>query len=223
MKQVFSRPTVLTTCPTMSTLPQQDVDLEAQTPPHDAGSSSSSVISTASPGVASGIPNPIGRVSYEASSAMAATLSGRQLLSETLIEDLFTRQQNDQLPTRESQFRASHGIVLDIGDAGGTRETPENGEEMLADVATTQDQTTTQWNGHPSDWASWPNGRPSPFISDHALKHYRSLIGDVTTITTEAENRMKTDELVFHVAEFTQSGEGETLVVDSSRYSHQEF
>ena len=130
----------------MTTLPQQDIDLEAQTPPHDV-----------------------------------------------------------------------HGIVVDIGDAEGTRATPENGEEMLANVATTQDQTTTQWNGHPSDWASWPNGRPSPFISEDALKYYNSLIGDVTT---EAEECMKTDELVFHIAEFTQSGEGETRVVGNSQYSH---
>ena len=198
----------------MTTLPQQDIDLEAQTSPHDAGSSSSSVISVVSPGVASGIPNPIGRVGYGASSTMAATMSGRQLLSETLMESLFTRQQNEQLQTRESQFRASHGIVGDIGDAEDTGAPPENGEEMLANVATTQDQTTTQWNGHPSDWASWPNGRPSPFISDDALKYYNSLIGNVTA---EAEKRMKTDELVFHVAEFTQSGEGETRVVGSSQ------
>jgi len=163
------------------------------------------------------MPNPSG---HEASSSIPATPSGRRLLSEAFMKSFFTGQKSEQLPTKESLFQSCYCIKGDMADDEGTGATPENGEDVLADAATMRDQTTTQWNGQPSDWASWPNGRPGPFISEDALKLYSSLIGDVTT---EAEMRMKTDELVFHVAEFTQSGKGETLVLGRSQYSHQEF
>jgi hypothetical protein len=203
----------------MTTPPQQDIDLEAQTRPHVSRFSSSSVISVVSLGVASDTPNPTGRASYEASSTMAATLSGGQL-SEAPTESFLAGQQNEQPPTRESEslFQTSHGMTVDMRDAEGTGATPDNEDMLLANAATTQDQTTAQWNGQLSDWASWPIGRPGPFISDDAVKEFSSIIGDVTT---EAEEGMKTDELVFHIAEFTQSGEGETLVVGSSQDSHQ--
>ena len=185
---------------------QQDIDLEAQISRHVA---STSVIS---PGVASNITDPVDHVSHGSPYTTSDALSGRQQPSGALVEATFTRQQ-DELPVL-------HNIMVDARETDGTGSTPERGAEVLANVATTQGQTTTEWNGSLRDWTSWPNGRPGPFISEDALKRYGSKIGDVTT---EAERRMRTDELVCHMAEFTESGKGEKLVLGGFQNSHLEF
>ena len=64
-----------------------------------------------------------------------------------------------------------------------------------------------QWNGDPMDWETWPNGRPGPSLSEsrtgqnvEALRFFEQ--------TRDEQSRM--EEKVFHLAEFSSTGRGES-------------
>ena len=66
--------------------------------------------------------------------------------------------------------------------------------------------TQRQWNGDPMDWESWPNGRPGPFVSEAQM---RVAMARFRAADEERDEWSRTEEKIFHVAEFSSSGRGE--------------
>jgi len=66
--------------------------------------------------------------------------------------------------------------------------------------------TKREPNGDHMDWESWPAGRPGPFVSEgriqHAMKYFQAF-------NRQRDERSRTVEKVFHVAEFSSTGRGE--------------
>ena len=62
--------------------------------------------------------------------------------------------------------------------------------------------TTPQlrWNGDPMDWGSWPTGRPGPFVSEAAMRQAMNMFQH---FDSERNEWSRTEEKVFHVAEFS--------------------
>jgi len=63
-----------------------------------------------------------------------------------------------------------------------------------------------EWNGDPMDWESWPTGRPGPRVSDGQMQH---VMGLFQSHDQERDEPSRTEEKVFHVAEFSSTGQGE--------------
>jgi hypothetical protein len=68
--------------------------------------------------------------------------------------------------------------------------------------------TTTkhQWNGDPMDWESWPTGRPGQFVSSAAIQRTVEVF---QSFEQKRDELSRTEEKVFHVAEFSSTGRGE--------------
>jgi hypothetical protein len=69
--------------------------------------------------------------------------------------------------------------------------------------------TTTakdDWNGDPKDWKSWPTGRPGPFVSDAQIQKVMGLFRDMDG---ERDELSRTEIKVFHIAEYSSTGQGE--------------
>ena len=84
---------------------------------------------------------------------------------------------------------------------------PESGDVLNPMV------TEHQWNGDPMDWQSWPTGRPGPFVSDFRMQE---VLGTFQAINEMRDEQSRTEEKVFHVAEFSSSCQGESPVYCSS-------
>lgn len=61
-----------------------------------------------------------------------------------------------------------------------------------------------EWNGQPSEWKSWPIGRPGPFVSEpvtlNLLRYFK--------LGHTYYNFSPPDEQHFHIAEFSSDGQG---------------
>ena len=77
---------------------------------------------------------------------------------------------------------------------------PESGDNL--------DPTTKnhQWNGDPLDWESWPTGRPGPIVPESRIQE---TLGVFQFYEQFRDDRSRTEEKVFHVAEFSATGQGE--------------
>ena len=80
--------------------------------------------------------------------------------------------------------------------------------ERLSFRGDTIQSTTTQqrWNGDPMDWESWPIGRAGPFISRAAMERATHLFD---AFDSDRNERSRTEEKVFHVAEFSSTSQSE--------------
>jgi len=67
-------------------------------------------------------------------------------------------------------------------------------------------KTERRWNGHPMDWESWPNGRPGPYVSEAKIRGAMSMFH---AVDEERGEWSRTEEKIFHVAEFSSSGRRE--------------
>ena len=61
------------------------------------------------------------------------------------------------------------------------------------------------WNGDPMDWESWPTGRPGPFVSEATMRAAMDQF--------QARGPTDAKEKVFHIAEFSSTGRGESSTV----------
>ena len=66
--------------------------------------------------------------------------------------------------------------------------------------------TQQRWNGNPMDWESWPIGRPGPFVSEAARQEAMDMF---QYLESERDEWSQTEEKVFHVAEFSSTGQSE--------------
>jgi len=66
--------------------------------------------------------------------------------------------------------------------------------------------TKREWNGDHMDWESWPTGRPGPFVSENLIQRAMLLSQAVNKARDEPS---RTEEVVFHIAEFSSTGRGE--------------
>jgi hypothetical protein len=66
--------------------------------------------------------------------------------------------------------------------------------------------TTRQWDGDPMDWESWPTGRPGPFVLEAEMEKLMILSSFLEQVRDEES---RTEEKVFHIAEFSLFGQGE--------------
>ena len=72
---------------------------------------------------------------------------------------------------------------------------------------TTHSTTTHQrWSGDPMDWESWPIDRPGPFVSRVAIERATHLFD---AFDSDRNERSRTEEKVFHVAEFSSTSQSE--------------
>ena len=100
---------------------------------------------------------------------------------------------------------------------------PIDDSDSLAWVTTSEDEssperlpmrgdisnlTTTQqrWNGDPMDWESWPTGRPGPIVLKAKMKE---AIKEFHYSDSERNESSRTEEKVFHAAEFSLTGQSE--------------
>jgi len=56
------------------------------------------------------------------------------------------------------------------------------------------------------DWESWPNGRPGPFVSKAQM---HEAMTDFRAADEKRDEWSRTEEKIFHIAEFSSSGRGE--------------
>jgi hypothetical protein len=63
-----------------------------------------------------------------------------------------------------------------------------------------------QWNGDPMDWESWPTGRPGPSVPESRIRETLDL---VQHYEQQRDDMSRTEEKVFHIAEFSSTGRGE--------------
>ena len=66
--------------------------------------------------------------------------------------------------------------------------------------------TQQRWNGNPMDCTSWPIGRPGPLVSEATM---RDAMNTFHFFDSERDEWSRTQEKVFHVAEFSSTGRGE--------------
>ena len=73
---------------------------------------------------------------------------------------------------------------------------------LLNSTAVSRDEY--KWNGDPSEWESWPVGRPGPFVSEpvelNLLRYFK--IGEQNHFLGPP------DEPAFHIAKFSDNGQG---------------
>ena len=78
---------------------------------------------------------------------------------------------------------------------------------LLNSTAVSRDEY--KWNGDPSEWESWPVGRPGPFVSEpvelNLLRYFK--IGEQNHFLGPP------DEPAFHIAKFSDNGQGQTMVL----------
>lgn len=81
------------------------------------------------------------------------------------------------------------------------RNHPVSSPQTLRDLP---NPTTTEqhWNGDPMNWESWPTGRPGPVVLDTDMQDARAKF--------QSQDPVGTEEKVFHVAEYSSSGQGES-------------
>ena len=85
---------------------------------------------------------------------------------------------------------------------------PVSSPEKLPIRGDIPNPTTTQkrWNGDPMDWESWPTGRPGPLVSEAAMQR---AMDKFHSFNSKCNERSQTEEKVFHVAEFSSTGQSE--------------
>ena len=69
--------------------------------------------------------------------------------------------------------------------------------------------TKRQWNGDPMDWESWPIGRPGPVVPETEMQEAKTMFHSYDQARDE---KSRTEEKVFHLAEFSSSGQGKSDV-----------
>ena len=89
---------------------------------------------------------------------------------------------------------------------------PPSSPEKIPKSGDSPDPTTNnhEWNGDPMDWESWPTGRPGPSLSEsrkiqikEAIQYYEPARIVISP----------TEEKVFHLAEFSSTGRGESDLI----------
>ena len=56
------------------------------------------------------------------------------------------------------------------------------------------------------DWESWPTGRPGPIVPESQIQETMGVFDYYEQLR---DGRSRTEEKVFHVAEFSATGQGE--------------
>ena len=69
--------------------------------------------------------------------------------------------------------------------------------------------TKRESNGDPTDWQSWPTGRPGPFVPYPTMQR---TLGAFQFFEQRRDEMSRMEEKVFHVAEFSSTGQGESDV-----------
>ena len=84
---------------------------------------------------------------------------------------------------------------------------PPSSPERILKSGENTDHTTNnhQWNGDPMDWESWPTGRPGPFVSESQI---RDAMEALQISEQKRDDMSRTEEKIFHVAEFSSTGRG---------------
>jgi len=72
--------------------------------------------------------------------------------------------------------------------------------------------TKHESKGDPTDWRSWPTGRPGPFVPYPAMQR---TLGAFQLFEQRRDEMSRMEEKVFHVAEFSLTGQGESDVYHS--------
>ena len=106
-------------------------------------------------------------------------------------------------PTNNTRLDTSTATAVVEGDH------PPYSPEKIPKSGNNPDPTTNnhQWNGDPMDWESWPNGRPGPSLSEsRKVQNVEAL----RFFEQTRDEQSRKEEKVFHLAEFSSTGRGES-------------
>jgi len=78
--------------------------------------------------------------------------------------------------------------------------------------------STHELDNDPMDWESWPTGRPGPMVSDGRIQDVMRIFQyhDQKRDEREEHQPSQAEEKIFHVAEFSSTGQSEFNVYRKS-------